>query len=86
MFDCGPSSLMPVYWSNTLVDLQWRLKLRFGFEHARLVQGFENLALVVSQALGGGDKKGGPRRPPPDATPVDNEHEALARWAAVMGG
>ena len=85
VFDCGPSQLARHYWTNTFGDLKTRLRIRFGFEHARLIQGFENLALVGSQALGGG-KKDGPRRgPPPGVKPIENEEDAMAAFMRVMG-
>lgn len=56
MFDCVPSSLPEVYWRFTRNDLKVKLRLFLGERQARILQDYQNLALVASQALGGSKK------------------------------
>lgn len=77
MFQCAPSHLDSIYWSHTYTDIKLMTKLKVGHEQARVVQDYQTLAMVVSQALGGGKKSS-------DGA-VKTKEEALSQFASVFG-
>lgn len=54
------------------------MKLRLGYEMAKVHQDFQTFALIVSQALGGGKKSSGAR-------PARTANEAAGQFASVFG-
>lgn len=56
MFDCLPSEVREVYWKCTLNDLKVKLRLYLGEKQASIVQDFQTLAKIVSEAFGSGKK------------------------------
>jgi len=67
-----------VFWGHSLADLRMRVKLRFGFEHARAVQEFTSVLKVAALVFGGGGKEKGAAPP--------NMLVAKAALASVVGG
>lgn len=55
------------------------MRLKFGFEQAKAAQGYENLAHVVSAALGGKKQAERTHRP-------QNMSQAKAAFAEMFGG
>jgi hypothetical protein len=53
--------------------------LKVGFEQSKFLQEYENLALVVSAALGGKSKGGS------SGKPAETAEEAVAQFASVFG-
>lgn len=53
MFDCVPSNLPELYWKYTRNDFKVKLRLYLGCSQARIVQDYQSLAKVVSEAFGG---------------------------------
>ena len=77
-FDISPSDLSKVYWKNTDDDLQNRLKLKYGFEHAKVYQAFETLSVVASYALGG-------KKPKSSVKPAETFEEAEMQFNNIFG-
>ena len=73
----APSGLRPIYWTHSLSDLETVVRIKFGYEAAKISQDFENLAEVVSAALGG--KKDGRVSKP------KNLSEAKQAFAEIFG-
>lgn len=61
VFDALPSTLIEVYWKYTLNDIRVATRLHLGRQQALIVQDFDTMATLLSQAFGGkkGKKKGG---------------------------
>jgi len=57
IFDSVPSELSQIYWRYTLNDIKVKLRLYVGHTQASIVQDFQTMAIIVSQAFGGGKKK-----------------------------
>jgi len=63
-------------WQNTHKDLQTQLKIKMGFENARLMQDFQGIAFIVSKAFGSSKET---------VKPPDTFDEAEAQLNAVLG-
>lgn len=57
VFDTVPSELNTIYWRNTLKDIRVRLRLHMGQQQALIIQNFQTLATIVSQAFGAKKEK-----------------------------
>lgn len=55
-FDTVPSDLQKVFWKITRNDLKVKLRLYLGERYAQALQDYQTLAIVASNALGGGKK------------------------------
>lgn len=62
MFDSVPSDLDEIYWRCTLKDIRVKLRLYLGHQQALIVQYFQSMSIIVSQAFGG-KKKDKPAEP-----------------------
>lgn len=56
VFGVSPSKTGTIKWTNSLRDIEVRTKLKVGENQARIVQDYQTLISVVSEAFGGGDK------------------------------
>lgn len=56
MFDSVPSDLDEIYWRCTLKDIRVKLRLYLGHQQALIVQNFQSMSIIVSQAFGGKKK------------------------------
>ncbi len=56
MFDSVPSDIDEIYWRCSLKDIRVKLRLYLGHQQALIVQNFQSLATIVSQAFGGKKK------------------------------
>lgn len=70
-FDEVPSNLLKVYWKVTREDIKVKLRLYLGQRHALILQDYQSMALVASNALGGGSK-------------VQDEEDAPQTWAEAQ--
>jgi hypothetical protein len=55
-FDTVPSRLTEIFWSNSWEDIRFKMKMRMQYEQIKTIQEYETLCIVVSRALGGGEK------------------------------
>jgi len=53
VFATIPSELDEIYWRCTVKDIKVKMRLYLGRHQALIVQDFQNLATIVSQAFGG---------------------------------
>lgn len=83
MFDCPPSNLPEVYWKFTRNDLKVKLRLYLGERQAQILQNYQSLGLVVSQALGG--SKGKQDKFHTDAEVPRTKEEMLQAFKSVLG-
>ena len=56
MFDSVPSDLIEIYWRCSIKDIRVKLRLYLGHQQALIVQNFQSMATIVSQAFGGKKK------------------------------
>lgn len=56
VFDSVPSEADEIYWRYTLKDIRVKLRLFLGKHQALIVQDFQTLSTIVSQAFGGKKK------------------------------
>ena len=71
--------------TNTVLDIETMTKLKVGERQAQIVQDFQSLACVVSQALGGSTEKATKTEDPNILRP-QTEAEFHAAFNAVFGG
>lgn len=83
-FDCVPSNLQKVYWKFTRNDIRVKLRLYLGERQAHILQDYQSLALIVSQALGGSKAKGG-RSSSEDKEVPRTKQEMEAAFKSVFG-
>lgn len=57
-FDVCPSQVLDLYEELTWFDLQHKVQLRFQLDQTKVLQEYQNLALILSAAFGGGSKGG----------------------------
>lgn len=60
MFQTVPSRIEEIFWAHSQFDIQLAIELKIGYEHAIVLQNYENLMLTAS-AIFGKEKKSGPR-------------------------
>lgn len=77
MFDVSPSQVNVILWSNSDADLRMRLRLRAGFEQARLVQHYQSMGSLVRQIFA-------PKEEPPAPQPR-NLQEMKQMFNSVFG-
>jgi hypothetical protein len=53
-----PSQILDLYEELTWFDLQYKVQLRFQLDQTKVLQEYQNLALILSAAFGGGEKGG----------------------------
>lgn len=80
-----PSRVNIIYWSHSLADIKYQLKIKFGERHAQLSQTFEALCQTVSLAFGGKSNKGRPRVPKSEAYIPQTADEAMAAFNRMFG-
>lgn len=87
VFDCVPSDIKQVYWKFTLNDLRVKMRLYLGEKQAGIVQNYQSLSLVVSQAMGGKSKSSASRANPSneEALVPQTKNELLASFKGVFG-
>ena len=69
-----------VVWANSDADIRMRLRLRVGFEQARLVQHYQSMGAIVRQLFGGERE-----HPDTDAPQPQTEEELKRMFAGVFG-
>jgi len=57
VFSVVPSETTEIYWRYTLKDIRVKLRLFMGNQQALIVQQFQTMATIVSQAFGSGKNK-----------------------------
>lgn len=70
-----PSRVSEVLWSNTLKDINTKLKLKVGYEQAQVTQFFQTISQVISHAFGG--KKKTTAKPPATFEEAERQFKAL---------
>lgn len=76
-FDIVPSQTRVFFWSVSLKDLRFKVRMKLGIEHTRAVQVFATMIKVASMALGGGEES--------KAAPPPNIAAAKLGLAAICG-
>lgn len=81
VFDCVPSRLDAVFWSNTMLDLRTAIKLKVGFQTVKMTQEYLSLLRAAGAIFGGesGGKQNSKAKVP------ETEEEAMRLAAAVFG-
>lgn len=63
VYQTAPSVVSEVYWKYTLNDIRVAIRLHLGRQQALIVQDFDTMATLLSQAFGGKkSKKGGAKK------------------------
>lgn len=81
-----PSDTQDFYWRVTYRDIKTKINVKYGFEYARSLQEYLNIANVVSSAIGG--KKGkGKRNKNTEAQPCQygNLQQAQSALSKILG-
>ena len=90
VFEVSPSDLEDLYCEKTWFDLRHKVQLRFQFEQTKVIQDYQNLALIISAAFGGKKSGGDPRRSdgpsdgPPGSPPRTSEAVVPSNFSDLM--
>lgn len=82
MFDCVPSSIQEVYWKFSRNDFKVRLRLYVGERQAEVVQNYQTMGMILSQAFSA--KSGSDTSSGEDVVP-QNKAEMTAAFKGVFG-
>lgn len=55
-FDEVPSRAMELVWKYSATDLKVKVRVKLGSKQAEILQNYQTLALIISQAFGGTKK------------------------------